>query len=61
MVLRKCSCHTVKLKLFEAEDVGNHYSFSVINARLQLYSLNCLSFPDKCGAVRRITRADIAL
>lgn len=61
MVLRKCSCPTVKLKLFEAEDVGNHYSFGLRNACLKLYSLNSPSSPGKCGAVRRIARAEIVL
>lgn len=59
MVLRKCSCRTVKLKLTEAEDVGNHWSFSAICINLNLYSLNSLSFPGKCRAARRIAKAEI--
>lgn len=46
-VLRKCSCHIVKLKLFEAEDVENSCSSAPVrkNVHLRPYSLNCLSFP----------------
>lgn len=60
MVLRKRSCHTVKLKLTEAEDMGNHWSFSVICINLDIYSLNSLSFPGKCRAARRIARSETA-